>query len=249
MSAYEPRLYRAVMEAGDLETFNVTVRETDLTIRAERDLSEEALRLVTAVREDLETFLDRWPVARDSFVPLEVPESAPSIVRRMADAGAIAGVGPMAAVAGAVAEDVGRGLMAYSRTVIIENGGDVFMTSTQPRSVVLFAGESPLSGKVAFVVRPPQMPIGVCTSAGTVGHSTSLGRADAAVVFAPDAAIADAVATGLGNRVHSGADIEAALDWALSLPQVTGAAVVVGERIGIRGAVELAPAGSGQGVE
>lgn len=243
MSDYEPRLYRVAMRSEDLVSFVVGVRETDLTISAERDLSQEALQLVEALRADIEGFIDSWPVFRDSFVPIEVPESAPSIIKRMAQAAAIAGVGPMAAVAGAVAEDVGRGLMAYSRNVIVENGGDVFLSSTKPRDILLHAGASALSGKVAFRVDPREAPIGVCTSSATVGHSTSLGRADAAVVFAPDAAIADAVASGLGNRVRSVTDIEASLDWTLSRPGVIGAVAVVGDKMGVRGAVTLAPAG------
>lgn len=232
------------MDPGGLATFGVIEKETDLRISADRDLTEEATALVRAVRADVEGFLDAWPVVRDTFVPVEVPDSAPPIVRRMADAAAIAGVGPMAAVAGAIAEDVGRGLMAYSRTVVVENGGDVFMTSPWPRTIGLYAGASPLSGHLTFLVQAREMPLGVCTSAATVGHSTSLGRADAAVVFAPDAAIADAVATALGNRVRSAEDIEAALDWALSRPVVSGAAVVIGDKIGVRGAVRLEPAGA-----
>lgn len=237
---YEPRVYRDVVEGGELASFTVRVRETDLLVRADRDLFDETERLVRAVRHDLESFLDAWPEVRDAFVPVEVPQTSPSIVKRMAEAAAIGGVGPMAAVAGAIAEDVGRSLMAFSRTVIVENGGDLFMTAPTPLRVGLHAGPSPLSGKVSFLIEPGEMPLGVCTSAGTIGHSKSLGKADAAVVFSPDAAAADAVATALGNRVRSKKDIESALDWALSRPRVTGAAVVVEERLGLRGAVRLA---------
>jgi uncharacterized protein len=242
--AYEPRVYREAIGDEHLADFRVSVKETDLAIRADRDLSEDALRLVQAVRQDIESFLDRWPVVRDTFVPLEVPDSAPSIVKRMAEAAAIAGVGPMAAVAGAIAEDVGRSLMAFSRTVIVENGGDVFMTAPGQLDVGLYAGDSPLTGAVAFRVQAQDMPIGICTSAGTVGHSASLGRADGAVVFSGDAAVADAVATALGNKVREPGDIEGALDWALSRPGVRGAAVALGDRLGIRGQVHVVPTAS-----
>lgn len=240
-AVHEPRTYRTHVEDGSLVSFTVRIRETDLWIRAERDLSAEATRLVRAIREEIEAFLDAWPVVRETFTPVELPTSAPTIMRRMAEAAAVAGVGPMAAVAGAIAEDVARGLMAFSRTVIVENGGDVFMAGVAPHRVGLYAGASPLSGAVSFSVLAEEMPCAVCTSAGTVGHSASLGRADAAVVFSPDAAIADAVATALGNRVRAAADIEGALDWALSRPRVTGAAAILGDRMGLRGAVRLAP--------
>ena len=244
MTGYEPRTYRDLSGGDDLIAFRVVVRETDLWIRADRDVTAEAERLVREIRAELERFIDAWPIFTESFVPIDVPDTAPEIVRRMADAARAAGVGPMAAVAGATAEAVGRGLMTSSRTIIVENGGDIFLASPAPRDVVLMAGASPLSGKVAFRVGPDEMPLGVCTSAGTVGHSTSLGRADAATVFSPDTALADAVATALGNRVRAPEDIEEALGWASSVPGVTGVAVVIGESMGVRGAVTLAPPAS-----
>lgn len=244
MTGYEPRTYRDLSRGDGLIASRVVVRETDLLIRADRDVTDEAERLVREIRAELERFIDSWPVFQESFVPVDVQDTAPAIVRRMAAAARAAGVGPMAAVAGAMAEEVGRSLLRLSRTVIVENGGDIFLASPVPRDVVLMAGASPLSGKVAFRVGPDEMPLGVCTSAGTVGHSTSLGRADAATVFSPDTALADAVATALGNRVSAPEDIEAALDWALSVPGVTGAAVVIGESMGVRGAVTLAPPAS-----
>jgi hypothetical protein len=244
MTGYEPRTYRDLSSGDDLIASRVVVRETDLLIRADRDVTDEAERLVRDIRGDLERFIDAWPIFQESFVPVDVPDTAPEIARRMAGAGRAAGVGPMAAVAGAIAEEVGRSLMRSSRAVIVENGGDIFLASPVPRDVLLVAGSSPLSGKVAFRVGPDEMPLGVCTSAGTVGHSTSLGRADAATVFSPDTALADAVATALGNRASAPEDIEAAFDWALSVPGVTGAAVVIGENMGVRGAVTLAPPAS-----
>lgn len=244
MTGYEPRTYRDLSSGGDLIASRVVVRETDLLVRADRDVGDDAERLVREIRAELERFIDSWPVFQTSFVPVDVPDAAPEIVRRMTDAAGAAGVGPMAAVAGAMAEAVGRGLMPSSRTVIVENGGDIFLASPVARDVVLMAGSSPLSGKVSFRVGPEEMPLGVCTSAGTVGHSTSLGRADAATVFSSDTALADAVATALGNRVRAPEDIEAALDWALNVPGVMGAAVVIGESMGVRGAVTLAPPAS-----
>lgn len=240
MTGYEPRTYRDLSCGDDLVESRVVLRETDLLIRADRDVADEATRLLRDIRADLERFIDSWPVFQSSFVPVDVPGGAPEIVRRMADAARAADVGPMAAVAGAIAEAVGRGLMRRSRTVIVENGGDVFIASPVPRDVALMAGASPLSGKVAFRVEPDETPLGVCTSAGTVGHSTSLGRADGAAVFSPDTALADAVATALGNKVRAPSDIEAALEWALGVRGVTGAAVVIGESMGVRGAVTLA---------
>ena len=58
----------------------------------------------------------------------------------------------------------------------------------------------------------------------------------------PDGALADAVATVLGNRVHGPGDIEQALAWACGVPGVRGAVAIVGDTIGARGDVLLEPA-------
>ncbi|MCA1989441.1 MAG: hypothetical protein LDL07_09915, partial [Desulfarculus sp.] len=83
------------------------------------------------------------------------------------------------------------------------------------------------------------MPLAVCTSSGTVGHSLSLGRADAATILAKDAALADAAATALGNRVRTAADLATALDWAQGVPGVLGALVIKGSQLAAWGEVEL----------
>jgi len=66
-------------------------------------------------------------------------------------------------------EPVGDALTKYSREVIVENWGDIFLTSAQPRKIGIYAGQSPLSQKVALMVVPDQTPVGVCTSSGTEG--------------------------------------------------------------------------------
>jgi ApbE superfamily uncharacterized protein (UPF0280 family) len=150
----------------------------------------------------------------------------------------------MAAVAGAIAEDAARFLRDRygSSTVIVENGGDVYAFSPTPLTVAVLAGNSPLSGKAAL--RIPEVPggVSVCTSSGTVGPSFSRGRADAATVVAADGALADALATELGNRVSGPGDIENALGWLAAVEGALGGAVVAGEHMGLWGRVEVAPA-------
>lgn len=237
---YERRTYRGRATPDGLVTFRVKVGETDLQIAAERDLSELARALATEARREIVSYGEREPEFLSGLEPREVAEDAPPLVRAMAAAGRLAETGPMAAVAGAVAERVGRGLLKETREVVVENGGDVFMVSYRTRRVAVFAGGSPLSMKVALEVQPEETPLGVATSSGTVGPSVSFGKADAAVVLAPDAALADAVATALGNRVGAPADVERALEWALSVEGVRGALVIVGDRLGAQGKVRLA---------
>lgn len=240
---WEPRTYRQIVDAPGLVAFAVTHEETDLQVLAGRDLSREAARAVAVLRADLEHYLARHPRYAESYVPVVVEVDAPEIVRAMAAAGEVAGCGPMAAVAGAIAERVARALEPDSTEVIVENGGDIYVAGRTSRRILLVAGDSPLSGRVAIVLDPGALPVAVCTSSGKVGHSVSLGSAHAATVIAPDGALADAVATALGNRVHGPADVEEALAWACGVPGVRGAVVIAGDTIGAQGDVRLEPAG------
>src|SRR5690606_31347289 len=149
----------------------------------------------------------------------------------MARAGNLAGVGPMAAVAGAFAEIVGFALLEYAPEVLVENGGDLFVKASEPVSVSIYAGKSPLSGKLGLLIRPEQTPLGICTSPGTVGPSFSKGQADAAVALSPSGPLADAAATALGNLVQGPGDLEAAVEQARHINGVTGAVLICGDRM------------------
>lgn len=149
-------------------------------------------------------------------------------------------MGPMAAVAGAVAEFVGRDLLKHSANVIVENGGDLFVRAKQEIHIAIFAGESPLSYKIALKVKPEETPLGICTSSATVGHSLSFGIADAVCVKAESAALADAAATAIGNRVREPREIKNALEAGTQLPGVMGILIVAGSQMGVIGEMELA---------
>jgi ApbE superfamily uncharacterized protein (UPF0280 family) len=123
----------------------------------------------------------------------------------------------------------------------VENGGDIFLKVTRPAVIALYAGDSPLSNKIGLKIDPLQGPLGVCTSSGTVGHSLSFGRADAACVLAASTALADACATALGNRVPDAGAINEALAWAAEVPDILGALVIVGDKLGAWGQMELTP--------
>lgn len=238
---WEPRTYRRTVDAAGLVTFEVVLAETDLQISASADLAGPAADLARALRADLEGYIATHPRFAESYVPVEVEPGAPEIVRAMADAALVAGVGPMAAVAGAIAERVARGLAEHAAEVIVENGGDLFVIGRTQRLIAMVAGDSPLSGALAIALEPATLPTAVCTSSGTVGHSVSHGSSHGVTIIAPDGALADAVATAIGNGVHSEDDVEAALVRALAIEGVRGAVVIAGERIGAAGDVTLVP--------
>jgi len=237
---YQPRTYRHDIKDRDLVSFQAVVKETDLYIRASKDLSVEAVAAINEVRGPLERYIREHPIFLHSLEPLTVEKDAPEIVQRMAQAARLANVGPMAAVAGAVAEMVGEKLLQWSDEVIVENGGDIFLKVSRKRKIGIYAGGSAFTGKLAIEVEPGQTPLGICTSSGKVGPSLSLGLADAAVVLAPSAALADAAATAVGNRVRSADDMEAALELGQSIRGVTGIVIITGDRMGARGDVKLA---------
>lgn len=232
------------MLAEGLVSFQVVVKETDLHVSADKDLKTKTLAAVRKYRGDLEEFIAKNPRFAESFVPVEVPESAPLIVKDMAAAARAAGVGPMAAVAGAVAEYVGKDLLALTKEVIVENGGDIFMKVTRPRHVSIFAGTSPLSNKIALEIKPEETPLGICTSAGTVGHSVSFGEADAVVVISHNTCLADAAATAIGNRVHQVEDVDSALAYGQTIKDIKGIIIIKDDKMGVWGSIQIAPLGA-----
>ena len=238
---WEPRDYRNWIRDKDLVSFTVEVKETDLHIRARRNLRRKALKSVVRHRSSLESYIERHSGFLGALSPVSVDSDAPHIVQSMAHAAERVGVGPMAAVAGAIAECVGDDLLAFSREVIVENGGDIFLKTLKKRVVGVYAGQSPFTGKVALEVEPDETPLGICTSSGTVGPSLSLGRADAVIVLSPSASLADAAATAVGNLVKDAEDIPKAIEFAQSIEGLKGVVIIKGDKLGLWGGVRLAP--------
>jgi ApbE superfamily uncharacterized protein (UPF0280 family) len=238
--SYQDRKYRRVENSGLVPSV-VKMAETDLHILAPCPVGDQALQLVSEVRGYIERYIEQHPQFLDNLVPLPMDEQAPKVVRQMLTAGMQAGVGPMAAVAGVVAEWVGQGLLAQGYDeVIVENGGDLFVARNQACTVAVYAGQSPLSGKLAIGLQPDQMNCGVCCSSGTIGHSLSLGNADAVVVVALSTALADAAATRIGNEVCRGKkSINRALELAGKIDGLSGVVIISGDRLGAWGDIEL----------
>jgi len=240
---YQERAYRRISRAKDLVGFEVEVKETNLWIQAERDLSEPARYIVIRLRDELESYISHHPEFAASLLPVSPSPFAPPIVQLMILSSEVAKVGPMAAVAGAIAELVGKDLASLSKELIVENGGDIFLQSERARVVEIYAGTSPFSHSLGLKVESRGEPLGICTSAGTVGHSLSLGVADAAVMLANSSALADAAATRVGNRVQRKEDIPAALELARSIPGIRGALLIVGGDLGAWGELEIVELG------
>ncbi len=191
---------------------------------------ESGIESILYHRSQLELYIDRRPEYALSLKPLQVEEFAPEVVRMASSAAEAAQVGPMAAVPGVLAELALRNMVLEGALVsLVENGGEIAATSTQPLVVGIYAGPSPLSGRIGFYLTSKDFPIGIATSSATVSHALSFGEADAAVVVANTSSLADAAATAVCNSV-AGKDIEASIQLGLeraeSIPGVRGALVI-----------------------
>jgi len=235
----EPRTYRHWIEGKGLIPFNVTVKETDLYIRASSNLTRKAHKLVLKYRQQLENYIEQHPAFLTSLEPLPTPREAPHIVKQMTEAAQKTGVGPMASVAGATAEHVGKELLAFSPEIIVENGGDIYLKSLTRRIVGIFAGKSPLTGKIGLEINAQDTPLGICTSSGTVGHSLSYGKADAVVALSESATLADAAATAIGNLVCQPGDITNAIEFGKSISGLKGLIIIKDTNMGVWGEVKL----------
>lgn len=245
-SGFGDRNYRLMQLGNDLKYFNVKVKDTDLAIGIEAKAYSDSLILLcqgetVKIRRQLEEYILIHPQFQSSLVPLKTHIGAPEIAVKMAAAAAVAGVGPMAAVAGAVSDYIGQILDSYSREVIVENGGDIYLKSTQERNVAIYAGNSPFSYKVGIRVKAGETPTGICTSSGTVGHGLSFGAADAVVIKGESAILADAVATQAGNLIKSKLELEKAIDYVKNLGENLSIIAIKDDRMMAWGDIEIIP--------
>ena len=236
---YTERTYRIQVAQDHRASFRTVVKETDLMIQADRDLTTVCRDLVLRYRGYIENYIAVHSEFATTLAPWPVSGPMPVIVKDMVTAGKRAGVGPMAAVAGAVAEQVGRGLLAHSQEVVVENGGDLFIKLEKPSTVGIYAGTSPLSMKVGVKIDPTDKPVAVCTSSGTLGHSLSFGEADAVTVISDSCCLADAAATSICNRVDSPSSVSGAIEYGRSIKGVRGLVVICGKTMGVWGEVDI----------
>jgi len=221
--------------------FHAAVEETDVIIYSDkpvdRDYCIERLRLY---RRQIKAYIGRDERFLTALKPISVEPTASPIVQDMAIAARNADVGPMAAVAGAIAQRLGSDLLSHGCSrVIVENGGDIFLKTSSPLTVGLFAGESVFSGRIRLRLEATHMPCGICTSSGTVGHSLSFGMADAAVIIATNAALADAVATATCNRILTADDCSGAIGFAKAICGVKGVLIAINNTIASWGDITL----------
>ncbi len=217
------------------------IKESDIFLKTDGSAKtiKAAILAIKHHRNQLEEYIATHPQFLKTFKPIRIERDAPEIIKLMAEAGEIAGVGPMAAVAGALADlGVQQMLKFGAKVAIIEDGGEIAGISDIPINIGIFAGNSPLSGKIGFRFEIDDFPIGLGTSSGTVGHAFSFGEADAATILTNTAALGDAAATAVANVVK-GPDFEKSVQDGLEIAEiiegVRGALIIRGKFAGLVG--------------
>jgi hypothetical protein len=217
-------------------------REAAFIVATERfDIVKAAVK---RIRREIAGYIDEFPEFLRAMEPLEeLPGKPPEAVRRMHNASRLVGVGPMAAVAGTVAQMAAEAARtAGCGDTIINNGGDIFLHIREDAYIGLYGGESALSGKVAFKISPEETPLGLCSSSSKMGHSLSLGNCTLATVSAPDASLADAAATLAGNLSRDPVSAREAAERIAELPGVRGVLILIEDSVAMAGELpELVP--------
>ena len=236
---YQPRTYRNNTGSCDLVSFSAAISQTDLFISADKDLTKEAENSIKRLRSDIEGYINLYPGFETTLTPAGSDNKAPSVIKKMIKAAKSCNVGPMAGIAGAIAEGVGKDLLRFSSQVIVENGGDIFIASKEARIAGLYAGRSKFTNKIGIRIEPGLTPCGICTSSATVGHSLSFGKADAVVVLSRSVALADCSATALCNIISNKDDVDKVISHGKQIRGVNGILIVMGDTLGAWGDVKL----------
>jgi ApbE superfamily uncharacterized protein (UPF0280 family) len=209
-------------------------KETNLRVAcADFDL---VTRTVVEHRRLLERYIVRHPEFRTSLVPVVLLDNAPEAARRMAAAAELTGLGPMAAVAGSLAQLGGEAAQAAGLPeAIVENGGDIYIHAASAVTIGLYAGDNAIGGNLAFRLEPDRLPLALCSSSSTMGHSLSFGRCDLATVIAREAALADAAVTLVCNRIRSANDLMPVLNDVGAIAGIDGIFAVYRGKVGMWG--------------
>jgi ApbE superfamily uncharacterized protein (UPF0280 family) len=216
------------------KAFEIQVQDLTLHITAPEDFAEESRAAALSFWEQLQSYGVRDPDFRSSKRALtRVATDAPPIVQEVVSAASAAGVGPMFSFRGAVVDSVGRFLGEQTGDVTVACDGDYFIKAKKRMKVaVRRRGGEPLTIVLA--------------AAKGVGLSTTLGRGrggagpDGLAVIAQSCMLADAAAAGVQACLRKPDGFGMALHYLQRVPGVTGGVVVVGDRIGVAGGVEIA---------
>lgn len=239
---YTERSYRSRFSDDGRRWFCVKFLESDLWIGVDcgsyrASMEDEVYAFLVDLRRQMDAYLLMDPQYKSALTPYDAGLEAPGILKEMSRVSHKTGIGPMSAVAGAVAKHVADFL--GTKEVIVENGGDIYAKATSDMDISVFAGQSPLSEKVGLHIPAAAFPCGICTSSGTVGPSLSLGRADAMMIVCQDVLLADSYATAMANRIKTVNDLQPVIEQIQNIPEILGALAVKDDKLAVCGLYEL----------
>jgi ApbE superfamily uncharacterized protein (UPF0280 family) len=233
------------MGSSRFRSVSLSIGESDLWIGYQPSsvdslsLSQEAARHLRKLRNEILNYPDKAFLT--SYAPLSPKGETTPLLEAMFRSSVLSKTGPMASVAGAVAQRMGIYLkekFALSE-IVVENGGDLYIDVLKDLPVTLIAPGNKLSGKLSLVVDSLHSPIGLCTSSGKIGHSFSYGKADAVMVACFDAALADAYATAFCNRVQSSEDVQRICNEMNEIAEIISAVVLLDDKLALCGQLEV----------
>lgn len=240
------RTYRKHFRQDRWAHFGCKHQETDLYIGVDRaswqpELIGYTRQFIRQLRSEMDDWIGRHPEYARALLPCEASPDAPEIFREMSAAARKSRIGPMSAVAGAVAQQTGEALKKrfHLNEVVVENGGDIYADIREDLDVAVFAGSSPLSEKVGLHIKAAYAPLGICTSSGTVGPSLSFGQADAVLIVCREAPLADTYATAFANLIQTTADLQPCIEKIQCCPEILAAIAIKDDKIGICGSFAL----------
>lgn len=246
MNLFEERTYRTQFNTERFKGFEVKFQETDLWIGVDpvsynEKMQELALSKIEQLRNNFDAYIEKEAFFKKSLKPFHPSDFAPKEAVEMALAAEKAGIGPMSAVAGLFAREVGEEILRNFpvKELVVENGGDIYVQLQEELVLSVFAGESILSERIGLVISAENSKLGICTSAGTVGPSLSYGKADAVVVVCEDILLSDAWATALGNKVKSPDHVEKVIKQAEKYTEIQSLLIICEDKIGIKGDNEI----------
>ena len=243
---YVNRTYRTHFRQDRWVYFVAGYKETDLCIGIDRaswqpEMADFSRQFILELRRDMDEWISGHKDYAQALVPLAASADAPPIFHEMSAVAEISGIGPMSAVAGAVAQKTGEALKKQFniREVIVENGGDIYADICEDMDITVFAGTSPLSEKTGLRIEAVYAPLGICTSSGTVGPSLSFGKADAVMIICKDVKLADTYATAFANRIQTAGDIAPCIQAIQEHQDILAAIAIKDDKIGVCGTFEL----------
>lgn len=215
--------YRRSVKTDDLVKFDVIQREMSLAISSVKDLETQASSSLLTYQNDINGYIKSDPEFATSLEPIGVSGYAPLIVRAMAEAAAKSCVEPMTALAGAIAEFVGRDLVRFSDEVIVENNGAIFLKTKKRRVLWVYANaESQAANELAIEIAPEEDGMGACVLRGTASQALSFGPSDAIIILSDEAAMASATITAVVSILKSSVDTDKAIEFARSVSGING---------------------------